>query len=118
MTKERQLARCKDFDFYIEDHGLPAIRGGFEYDNGGFQGFGYMVNTAFLMRFMAAVGVDSLRALNGKSCWVTADWEKIYKVEPLHKKDGVAFDIEEWVEWTKKNDRHGADELLGRKSNG
>jgi hypothetical protein len=100
--KEKVLAKCRDFDFGIEDHGCPYLFGTFEYEGGACQGFGYIVDTAFLMRFISVFGVQSLREVNGKSCWVTSDWDGIYKVEPLHKKDGQAFNVEDWRKWHKE----------------
>lgn len=95
--KERSLAKCSDFDFGIEDHGLPVLFGSFEYDEWGVQGLGYSVDAEFLKRFLAVFGVRQLNDVNGKSCWVTHNNSQILKIEPLHKKDGVPFDIEEWV---------------------
>ena len=100
--RERLLAKCSGFDFCIEDHGLPALRGSFEYEAGTAQGLGYIVDTDFLKQFMAVFGVGDLRSVNGKSCWVTCDWSNIYKIEPLHKKDGKPFDIEAWASKKKK----------------
>ena len=99
---ERTLAKCVKFDFCIEDHGLPFMTGHFDYEDGGSQGFGYMVDAAFLMRLVEAVGVDSLRALDGKSCWVTHTHDSIVSVEPLHKKQGTPFVIADWVKWNKE----------------
>lgn len=107
----RILARCRGFDFAIEDHGLPTLNGHFEYEGGSCQGMGYMVDTAFLFRFLEAVGVSSLRELEGKSCWVTHTHDKISKIEPLHKKDGTPFIIEEWGEWVKRRAPFTAHEL-------
>lgn len=100
--ENRELARCKGFDFSIEDHGCPVLSGHFEYDGAGCQGLGYVVDTAFLMRFLAAVGACSLKDLEGKSCWVTHSHSGISKIEPLHKKDGKPFVIAEWQEWIKE----------------
>ena|SRR3990167_3196103 len=102
MTDERSLAKARNFDIWLEDHGLLVLDGHFEYEDGGAQGMGYCVDTAFLMRFLVAFGVDHLQKVNGKSCWVTHTNDKISKIEPLHKKDGEAFDIPTWREWAKK----------------
>lgn len=108
---ERSLAKCRGFDFVIEDHGCPFLAGTFEYDDGGCQGLGYVINVAFLMRLLDAVGAESLRELEGRSCWVTHDHSHISKIEPLHKKDGKPFVIAEWQEWTKKNEPFSPYEL-------
>ena len=102
MAREKLLAKCREFDFGIEDHGIPFLFGTFEYDSGVCQGLGYGFDDAFLMRFLAVFGVQKLRQVNGKSCWVTCDDSKIYKIEPLHKKDGTAFDIDAWAKWVKE----------------
>jgi hypothetical protein len=105
MKPERNLAKCDGFDFIIEDHGMPFLSGSFTYEEPGWgtQGFGYVVDTAFMYRLLNAVGVHSLKDLKGKSCWVTHTHDNISKVEPLHKKDGETFDIEKWKEWHKDN---------------
>lgn len=100
--KEKHLARCVDFDFGIEDHGCPYLFGRFDYDDCGSQGFGYVIDTDFLMRFIRVFGVEQLRDVNGKSCWVVANSSKIYEVHPLHKEDGKPFIIEDWVKKFKK----------------
>ena len=106
-----------DFDFCIEDHGCPFMNGHFDYEDGCCQGFGYMVDVSFLMRLLSAVGVSSLRELNGEPCWVTSTGNKILKVEPLHKKDGAPFDITKWCkEKAEEKDAKSAYEMrTGRK---
>jgi hypothetical protein len=103
VSEERTLARWRGKDLEIEDHGWLVLSGHFEYgENGGLcQGFGYFCDASFLMRFMGALGVTRFSEMDGKSCWVTRTRERILKVEPLHKKDGRPFDIEEWQEWMK-----------------
>lgn len=96
---ERELAKCRDFDVQIEDHGILVLAGTFEYESGGVQGLGYMIDASFLMRFMSVFGVEYLKDVNGKSCWVTHDDSSITKIEPLHKKEGQAFIIKDWQEW-------------------
>lgn len=105
---ERELATAKFTDLEIEDHGWLVLRGGFEYESGSFQGFGYFAHSSFLMRLMNAVGVSEFRKLNGTSCWVTHTFNDIIKVEPLHKKGGTPFVIAEWQEWMKHNDEKNA----------
>jgi hypothetical protein len=95
---ERELAKCLGFDIGVEDHGMPYMFGQFDYeDSGRSQGFGYCIDTSFLMRFLAVFGVEKLQQVNGKSCWVTHDISSILKVEPLHKREGRPFDLKEWV---------------------
>lgn len=100
---ERELARCRGFDFSIED-GRPHLCGVFEYgeDAGGGQGFGYFVDEAFLAQFLRAVGAERLRDVEGRSCWVTHTHNAIQRVEPLFRKDGTPFDVERWSRWCKE----------------
>lgn len=101
--QERSLAKITHADYEIEDHGIPIWNIQFEYDEGSCQGLGgYSADCAFMMRFLNAVGVTSLSSLVGKSCWVTHSREKIFKIEPLHKKQGTPFVIEEWQEWASR----------------
>ena len=110
--EKRSLAKCKDFDFGIGS-GCPVLHGTFEYEGGGCRGLGYMVDAAFLMRFLAVFGVINLRDVNGKSCWVTNTHDSIQKIEPLHKRDGTPFVISEWQEWINKQGHNcSAHELL------
>lgn len=100
---ERELAKCEGFDLSIEERGVPVLSGHFAYEGGGCQGFGYVVDAAFLVRLMEAVGATSLTDIRGKSCWVTHTHSNISKIEPLHKKDGTAFDIAAWSAWHRIN---------------
>lgn len=113
-TIERELARCVDFDFGLRRGVFPSLSGHFEYEKCGFQGMGYSIDTAFLVRFMNVFGVDELRDVNGKSCWVTHTHDSITMIEPLHKKDGKPFDIEAWQKWSSNNmPSHSASTLAG-----
>jgi hypothetical protein len=96
---ERHLARIVGFDLWF-DRGwqLPLMSGHFEYEGGGHQGIGYIVDTEFVGKLCEAVGVDTLKALSGKSCWVTHTRDRILKVEPLHAKDGTPFNVD--TDWT------------------
>jgi len=98
----RSLARITECDFMIDDHGLPMLHCMFDYEDGGCQGLGQIVDIAFLMRFMAVFGLEYLRQAKGLSCWVTHVHERIMKIEPLHKRDGRPFDIDEWAQWFHK----------------
>ena len=102
MNTERELAKCRGFDVGIEDHGLLVMLGTFEYEGGGAQGLGCCIEEAFLYRFLSVFGIEQLNQVNGKSCWVTHDNSHIFKIEPLHKRDGAVFDIDEWAEFVKK----------------
>jgi len=100
--KERELARVTNVDIIIEDHGIPALSAGFEYEGCSAQGLGlYTLDGTFVFRFMLALGVTSLKSAVGKSCWITHDHSNIYAIEPLHKKDGTPFIIADWQEWVK-----------------
>lgn len=121
MEEYRALAKCAEFDVGI-GHGCPTLFGHFEYDEGGCQGFGYMVDVAFLMRFMAVFSVGQLQDVNGKSCWVVFDAqhhfragsssEHIIRIDPLHHKDGQPFSIPDWKKWMMNGPRYSAHELL------
>lgn len=97
--EERRLAKIKrGSDVVIEDHGLLILDVTFEYDGGGaVQGLPIIVQGKsggqFIKQLLEAVGVESVRVLDGKSCWVTATMNGITKIEPLHKKDGIPLDI-------------------------
>ena len=122
MTEHRVLAKCVGFDFGVEDHGLPTLFGHFEYDDDGCQGLGYMVDTAFLMRFLAVFQAEKLQNVNGESCWVVFDDESnfrcgmgsehIIRIDPLHQKGGRSFNLAEWKAWVKEGPRWSAHELL------
>lgn len=102
MKRERELAKLRDFDIIVEDHGWIMMGGTFEYEESSCQGIGYGINIQFVKRLMAVFSVDRLQRVNGKSCWVTHDNSTIYKIEPLHKKDGEVFDVEQWAKETIK----------------
>jgi len=101
--KKRHLARITSADIAEVYNGMMGLAVCFDYEDGGSQCMGgYLIDGAMIVRFMAAVNVMKLREAEGKSCWVTADHSHIYKVEPLHAKDGAPFDIDEWSEWVKE----------------
>lgn len=91
----REVARCRGFDIGSDDHGGLAMLGSFDYGGSG-QGLGYRIDIDFVQRFMAVFGVERLRDVNDKACWVTHSQWNITKIEPLLPTDGVAFDIEAW----------------------
>lgn len=100
---ERELAKVQDADIIVEDHGIPVLAVTFDYDGGSRQGLGgYTLDAAFVFRLMLAVGKHSLRDCIGQSVWVTHDHSSVTKVEPLHKKDGTPFVIEDWRKWAEK----------------
>lgn len=100
---ERVLARVTSADIAEVYNGMVGLCVCFDYENGGGQCLsGYMLDAAMVVRFMNAVGVLRLRDAVGKSCWVTHTWSKVLKVEPLHAKDGTAFDVEEWSRWCER----------------
>lgn len=100
---ERVLAKIRYVDFEIEDHGIPIWDIVFDYDDGSSQGMGgYTAEIGFMCRLLGAIGVYSMSELKGKSCWVTHTFDSISMVEPLHKKDGKPFVIEDWKKWIQK----------------
>jgi hypothetical protein len=106
IAGDRSLAKCSGVDLGIEDHGCPFLYCRFSYEDGGTQGFGTTVDTDFLMGFMGVFGVRMLREVNGMSCWVTHEVDRIHLVEPLHRKDGKPFDVDAWA----KAKRHATGE--------
>ena len=102
IKAERDLAKLKGFDIWFEDHGIIAMAGTFHYEGSSCQGFGYCINIEFVKHLMSVFGVEYLQKINGKSCWVTHDHSSIYKLEPIHKEDGKVFDVQKWVDDTKK----------------
>src|SRR5438876_691454 len=101
MKLDRELAKCEDFDVVDNDRGGLMLAGSFKYEDGGSQGLGYMIDADFIQRFMQVFDVQALQSVNGRSCWVTHGFDRITKIEPLHKKDGAPFDILEWVDQKK-----------------
>lgn len=100
MKQERELAKVRECEIGIEDHGILTLFMTWDYDEGSTQGLGcYQIDAAFLYRIMAVFGVDRLHKIVGKSCWVTHDWGSTSMIEPLHKKGGVPFVIKEWQDW-------------------
>jgi hypothetical protein len=93
---KRELARCRKIDVEDNEHGGLLIGGHFEYENGSMQGMGYSLDVEFLREFMNVFAVSRLQDINGESCWVTHDHERILKIEPLHKRDGTPFDVQAW----------------------
>ena len=103
-TKEKLLAKCRGASIRIEDHGWIYLHADFEYDDGcSVQGLPvYMMDGAFVMRFMVALGIDDLSNAAGKSCWlVKGESGYIEEIHPLHKKNGTPFIIPEWQKWIK-----------------
>lgn len=96
MSKERELAKVVDVDIQDDEHGGLILGGHFKYEGGSQQGLGYNIDVEFIKRFMDVFGVSRLRNVNGKSCWVTHDYNGITKIEPLHKGEGQPFVIDDW----------------------
>lgn len=104
-TQEKLLAVCSGADICVEDHGIPYLNTSFEYDDGGsFQGLGaYMLDGAFVFRFMNALGISELSQAKGTSVWIVKDEKNsISEIHPLHKKNGASFVIKDWQEWVNK----------------
>ncbi len=74
------------------------------------------------MRFMAVFGVGRLQEVNGKSCWVVfeaqhhfasgSSSEHIIRIDPLHRRRGRPFDIQDWRKWIVAGPRYSAHEML------
>lgn len=100
---ERKLARIVSADIEDVYNGMLGLCVHFEYEDGMHQNLsGYVIEAAFVVRFMVAVGVSRLRDAAGRSCWVTCTHSSIEAIEPLHKKDGRPFVIAEWQAWLKE----------------
>ena len=97
MTLTRSLAKAVDIDIVDNDHGWLHLGGHFDYEDGGCQGIGRGLDMEFIRLFMDVFGVEKLRQVNGRSCWVTHSYDNITLIEPLHAKDGQAFDIDRWA---------------------
>ena len=113
-NKEKELAKITECDVGYEDHGCPFLFCTFEYeDSNSRQGFGYIPDMAFILRFLDAVCVDTLQKCVGKTVWVTHTNDEILRVDPLHKKEGKPFIIEDWKEWARKYNRFSASQMRG-----
>lgn len=104
MKSEREIsiAKARNFDVGYEDHGLPFMYGEFEYEDGGMQGFGSIINIDFVTNFCKAFGVMRLQDCNGKIIKVEHDNSYIYKLIPLKFSRGKIFDVEKWASRTKE----------------
>lgn len=103
--KQRHLARARNFDLMIEDHGLLVLAGHFDYEGWGSQGLGYQVDANFLKRFMEVFRVERLQQVNGRPCWVTQSSDRIHMIEPLFAGEGTVFDIDAWAAEKRKEAR-------------
>lgn len=109
---DRELARVKDVDLWIEDHGMLIMSATFDYGSSQ-QGLGFAIDEIFIYKFMQVFGVEFLKQVNGKPCWVTHDWHRIYKIEPLMEGEGKPFEFEQWANWLKKEDRSMSPSQIG-----
>ena len=98
--RTKYLARIRNADVAIEDHGILVLDVTFEYEEGGVQGLPIIIQGphggAFIKAFLQAIGADSFTKARGKDCWVEASSYNIFKISPLHKKDGIPLDIDEF----------------------
>lgn len=117
MTDDRtpQIAKITDSFIGFEDHGLLTVSLTFDY-GGSMQGIGHRafgssseddsskwrlpheMGMDFIRRLLLACGVSEWSAITGRTVFVTSDWTKVYRVEPLPTENGAAFDIDEWAE--------------------
>jgi len=102
---KRELAKVTGkVDFIMGRGSFPDVILCFEYESGFSQCLGgNFIDISFLMRLCKCFGVEKLRDIEGKSCWVWATPSNILRIDPLHSKDGTPFDIEEWRAWREKN---------------
>ena len=100
---ERVLARITSADIAEVYNGMLGLAVTFEYESGGGQALnGYILDASMVIRFMRAINVMKLSKAVGVSCWVTHTHCEVLRIEPLHAKDGVPFDIKEWQAWMKE----------------
>lgn len=101
---ERWLARFRNPDIWVEDHGCLMVAGHFEGERGA-QGLGYALNEGaaeFLKRLLAVFRVEKLSQCANKPCWVTGSNSRIDRLEPLLPEEGVPFDIQVWAKETSR----------------
>ena len=95
----RELAKCDGFDILLPDDNNVMLIGGFSYDGGGSQGFGYdCIDMNFIIKLMRVFRVDQFKDMAGEPCWVTHNHHNIKLVEPLMKNEGLPFNVEKWAE--------------------
>lgn len=101
---ERELAKIKRADIQDVYNGMLGLVVEFEYEDEMHQCLsGYMLDAAMVVRVMSAVGANALSKMEGLSCWVTHDNSSIIMIEPLHKKEGKPFVLDEWKRWLKRH---------------
>lgn len=97
METKIRLAKVDNFDIGIENHGGFFMFGGFNYEEGGWQGFGYIINEDFIRGILRVFNVEKLQDCNGKLCYVEQSHSNIHKVIPLsYYKNGKTFDVDKW----------------------
>jgi hypothetical protein len=92
-------ARIERADVGFEDHGIFTLDAGFDYGSTA-QGLGYFVDQDFIERFIRACGAQWLRECIGRIVYVTHDWGKVYRIDPMpfdSKRRPKPFDIEAWA---------------------
>lgn len=109
----RKLVRVTKPDYRIDpDNGWPLLVGDFKFEDGGaFGSFGLYSDLEFVRGFLGAVGVHSIRELEGKSFWMNYSKEPslgggvvedLISISPLHKADGTPFRVDMWREKQKQ----------------
>lgn len=95
--KESMIGKFVEPDIGIVRGELLVIFGHFNYEGGGCQGVGGVIDGDFIKRFVRAFGVTCISECAGRFVRVTRSDDRICKIEPIIKSDGVAFDIKEWA---------------------
>ena len=83
-------------------HGGFVMHGA-HYDGTNEQGFGYVIDTEFIIKFMDAFGAKRLQECNGKLIFVEHNNNKIHRLIPVRKnRYEREFDIINWLNKNKK----------------
>jgi hypothetical protein len=143
MEYEKKLGRIKDFDVFIEDHGILTSYITFDFGGSqqGFGGYGLdewnekkdrRVGTAsgmdFYLKMLKFFAVDRVSQIKGKVCYALYEspqrWnDPIVGIEKAEFDGGQIFILEdhfeEWYgdeEWFKKQKREKKEEIASRKA--
>lgn len=97
MSEDRELARVRKADLWLEDHGWLVFAGEFVSENGSAQGLGVGMDADAIKRLMRVFRVEFFRQMEGRPCWVTRRNGMIRKVDPLFADEGTPFDLDVWA---------------------
>lgn len=86
----------------IEDHGCLTIKGFFNYEGGGGQGLGYIIDDIFIYGFLKVFGVENLEETNKKIVWVLHDDSSIHAIKTFTFDGKRSFNIKKWGNYLEK----------------